>query len=118
MAEFSSQGFADDGRIKPDVVAPGFFVWSAASADSSSRTCDLVHMAGLCAGFLLVILGHSMSGCLQFGYPLGTSMATPVVAGNSAQVRQYYREGHYNKYFTGTQTPMSPLPSGGEMVNT
>src|SRR5207245_975052 len=35
MADFSSRGPAEDGRIKPDVVAPGTFIASLLSASAS-----------------------------------------------------------------------------------
>ncbi len=66
---FSSRGWTDDGRIKPDVVAPGTAVWSASN--------DFVVGIPSCSV-------QAMSG---------TSMATPTVAGLAALVRQYFMEG-------------------------
>ncbi|MDF1533344.1 MAG: PGF-pre-PGF domain-containing protein, partial [Methanosarcinaceae archaeon] len=63
IASFSSRGPTDDGRIKPDVVAPGTAVISTASS------------------LVTVNDYESMSG---------TSMATPITAGTAALVRQYY----------------------------
>jgi subtilisin family serine protease len=66
MAYFSSIGPTFDNRIKPEVVAPGYFTWSArASQDGTSNTCSMLSMAG-------------------------TSMATPTVSGNTALVREYF----------------------------
>ncbi|CAN0175739.1 unnamed protein product, partial [Hapterophycus canaliculatus] len=70
VSYFSSKGPTIDGRIKPDVVAPGDPNYSA-SADPSGETCEMA-------------------------FQTGTSMATPVVAGNGAMARQYFREGWYN----------------------
>eukprot|EP00741_Cyanophora_paradoxa_P023672 tig00021612_g22866.t1 len=69
LAGFSSSGPTWDGRAKPDVVAPGFFIVSAKS-DNNPRSfnCALRSEAG-------------------------TSMAAPVVSGAAALVRQYLREG-------------------------
>jgi len=68
MALFSSTGLAVGGRIKPDVVAPGFMVTSSNS--NADGDCPITEMAG-------------------------TSMATPVTAGDVALIRQYLREGFY-----------------------
>lgn len=68
-ASFSSRGWAQDGRIKPDVMAPGSMVFSAQSN-------------------LLV----GVPGCRSVAMS-GTSMATPTVAGLAALVRQYFMEG-------------------------
>ncbi|MEU6860544.1 S8 family serine peptidase [Glycomyces sp. NPDC046736] len=84
MAAFSSRGPTDDLRIKPDVVAPGTNVLSMLTS---------VYSGG----------GEPLWGRLAEGHPLrehycwsgGTSMATPLVAGAAALVRQHLAEhGH------------------------
>ena len=78
---FSSRGLTADGRIKPDIVAPGVALCSAraqeaqlASGDSCSSTT------------------HSDGQTPLYMTLNGSSMATPVVAGAAAMVRQYLRE--------------------------
>ncbi|MDW7731772.1 MAG: PGF-pre-PGF domain-containing protein [Methanolobus sp.] len=66
VAAFSSRGPTDDSRIKPDVVAPGTFIRSTKSS--------------------------LISGTSSYTYMSGTSMATPIVAGSAALVRQYYTD--------------------------
>lgn len=73
LAAFSSRGPTDDGRTKPDVVAPGTDVISCRSRRASGTAWGT----------------HPNTNYLFSG---GTSMATPLVAGFAALVRQYYLE--------------------------
>ncbi|RCH77267.1 MAG: hypothetical protein DBX04_01125 [Candidatus Poseidoniales archaeon] len=80
IATFSSHGLTNDGRIKPEIVAPGVLICSARAAEATlvdGQTCtDQTHDDGTTP--LYVAMN-------------GTSMATPVVAGASALVRQFLR---------------------------
>lgn len=78
VAAFSSRGPTTDGRCKPDVVAPGTFILS-----TRSRLIAANNMAW--AGFAQSRL---------YFYMGGTSMATPLVAGAVALLRQYLRREH------------------------
>ena len=73
MAAFSSRGPTNDGRVKPDLVAPGTFVASARSSLASSSGWAPINSS--------------------YVYMGGTSMATPLVAGAAALVREYYVSG-------------------------
>jgi len=70
MAAFSSRGPADDGRVKPDLVAPGTNIVS-----------DKSHYPG----------ASSLWGDYDanYAYSGGTSMATPLTAGAGVLVRQW-----------------------------
>lgn len=70
VVSFSSRGWAQDGRIKPEICAP-------AQTTSSRRNNG--------AGAL-----HCDTGFIQ-----GTSMASPMAAGAAALVREYYTAGWY-----------------------
>lgn len=72
MAAFSSRGPTDDGRIKPDVVAPGTYIVSARSHAPEAGTGWGVY--------------PSNSHYLYMG---GTSMATPLTAGAAALAREW-----------------------------
>ncbi|HEX7946030.1 MAG TPA: S8 family serine peptidase, partial [Phenylobacterium sp.] len=70
LAAFSSRGTTVDGRIKPDVVAPGTSILSCLSRDATLST---IFGANPPPGYM---------------FDTGTSMATPLVAGCAALVRQ------------------------------
>lgn len=90
MAAFSSRGPTDDGRIKPDVVAPGTWILSAYS--------DL-YQQGYDAS------ANPQNGAYQYdgwGFPYnsyykymgGTSMSNPLTAGGAAVVKDYYSKAY------------------------
>ncbi|HEY3347905.1 MAG TPA: S8 family serine peptidase, partial [Nitrospirota bacterium] len=76
MAAFSGRGPCDDGRIKPDIVAPGTYVLSVKSSLSPAST-------------LASKYGYPSSFNTYYTYMSGTSMATPLTAGAAALVREY-----------------------------
>jgi subtilisin family serine protease len=72
LEDWSSGGPTAEGRIKPDVVAPGGYIKSAARVTNeqfiAGETCQETYMSG-------------------------TSMACPLAAGSMALIRQYFTEG-------------------------
>ena len=80
VATFSSLGLTNDGRIKPEIVAPGVLICSARAAEAS-----LVDGVGCSSAT------HDDGATPLYVAMNGTSMATPVVAGASALVRQFLR---------------------------
>jgi hypothetical protein len=63
---WSAHGPTQDGRYKPDILAPGEVIWSSEGP-----------------------------GCGTYAWETGTSMSSPIVAGSALQVRQYLEEGWY-----------------------
>jgi len=72
MAAFSSRGPADDGRLKPDLVAPGTNIVSNRSHTPGATTLWGVHESNA-----------------DYVYSGGTSMATPLAAGGGVLVREW-----------------------------
>jgi subtilisin family serine protease len=72
MAAFSGRGPTDDGRIKPEIVAPGTNVIAARS-----------HYPGV---------SYGSEYDTDYAYLSGTSMATPQVSGFAALTRQWLVE--------------------------
>ncbi len=72
MAAFSSRGPTKDHRIKPDVVAPGTYILSTLSRAVTDTNP-----------------GWGSSNDPLYFYEGGTSMATPLVAGCVAVIREY-----------------------------
>ena len=70
IAPFSSRGVTKDGRLKPDVVAPGTWVLSTKSSVAPDDHYWKVQDK-------------------NYAFNGGTSMATPITAGATALVRQY-----------------------------
>ena len=75
MAAFSSRGPTRDGRIKPDLVAPGTFILSLRSRFLARNQ----------------YAWGKYPACRDYFYMGGTSMATPLVTGAAALVRQHLR---------------------------
>lgn len=74
MASFSSKGPTADGRLKPDILAAGSYVTSAAAVTLPSNSKA----------------PHCSIKALE-----GTSMSAPAAAAYALKVRQYFTSGYY-----------------------
>src|SRR5439155_9965777 len=107
MADFSSRGPCEDGRIKPDVVAPGTWI---SSLQSASATADNAWAP--------------IDNYYQ--YQGGTSQAGPHASGAAAVFVQYYRATHTNAMpspalvktaLINSATPMDPMAGNDPVPN-
>jgi hypothetical protein len=90
MAAFSSRGPTDDGRIKPDVVAPGTWILSGYSNQHQEGYGGAIDP--LTGGYQMDGWGMPYNG--QYKYFGGTSMSNPIAAGGATVVRDFYQKAH------------------------
>ncbi len=91
VAGFSNRGLTDDGRLKPDIAATGSSIQSAAGDSNNSSTID-----------------PNPSRTSKSG----TSMSTPITAGTTALLRQYFTDGFFPTGMANASdslTPSGPL---------
>jgi hypothetical protein len=86
----SSRGPTDDGRLKPDMAATGTSIQSAAGDTNNANSIEAPQIRSLS----------------------GSSMATPITAGSTALLRQYFTDGFHptgSKNTEDKHTPSGPL---------
>ena len=91
VASYSNGGPTDDGRLTPDITATGTSIGSAAGDTDNSGNVDLPSR-------------RSTSG---------TSMATPITAGATALLRQYFTDGFYP---TGVKNTADNYKPSGQLM--
>ena len=94
----SSRGPMPDGRIKPDVCAPGTYILSTRAANAAN---------------LSAYEWQSYAANSNYTYMGGTSMATPLVAGCAALVRQWLVERRGFSGVPPTAALMKAVLTGG-----
>jgi subtilisin-like proprotein convertase family protein len=110
MANFSSRGPCDDGRIKPDIVAPGTHVtggvFPIVSPPVNGQADACFDGSGVCGG---VGIDFFPAGQQWTTASSGTSHSTPAVAGGAALLRQYFINNGIN--------PPSPAMTKAYLTN-
>lgn len=93
LAAFSSRGPTAENRLKPDIVAPGTAILSARSQSQKNPN---------------ILYGVSQDP--KYVYMSGTSMATPLVAGTCAVIREALLDnGYRDEQEDGTKNPTGSL---------
>jgi len=90
MASWSSRGPTDDGRIKPDVVAPGTWILSGYSSLYQEGYGTTVNPQN----GIYQWDGWGMPYNSDYKYMGGTSMSNPIAAGGVTVVKDYYQKAH------------------------
>lgn len=120
IASFSSRGPCADGRMKPDIVAPGTHITGGAPQASpppapsgTGQGLSSFTSLGICA-----LPGSGAAGNANNFFPLGqqfftessgTSHSTPAVSGACALLRQYF--------INASNTPPSPAMTKAYLMN-
>jgi len=91
VANFSANGYSKDGRVKPDLVAPGVLICSGRAQEAA------IAIGGNCGS------GTHANGNDMYMTLSGTSQATAVAGGSISLIREYLREE------VGISSPTSSL---------
>jgi subtilisin family serine protease len=104
VASFSSRGPTPDGRFKPDLVAPGADILSAAAPRNwmfpMERPSDPDRFVSTSPNYC-VVPSQTQPRSKQDDFDAalitatGTSHATPLMAGAVEKIRQYFVQGYY-----------------------
>jgi hypothetical protein len=111
MATFSSRGPTDDGRFKPEIVAPGTHIsggvfQATASVAGTGAAGACFDGTGVCGG---VSSAFFPAGQQFYSASSGTSHSAPAVAGGTALIRQHF--------INAGLTPPSPAMTKAVLVN-
>ena len=126
LASFSSRGPTVDGRIKPDIAAPGFGVVSTVNSfDSSFITAAGANYSSTVSAYHNTVTGRNY----YFAILAGTSMASPATSGiialmlqanpnlNPTEVRNILAQTAILDTFTGPLTSAGDINWGHGKIN-
>ena len=104
VSVFSSHGPTRDGRIKPDIIAPGFIRAATESAGVNSAFKYQTSTTALDAA----VNPANPNGNRGLSALSGTSFSSPMAAGGALLARQYFTDGYYPGGARGSGAGFSP----------
>jgi subtilisin family serine protease len=104
LSQFSSVGPTRDGRLKPDVVAPGHMIASANAHNAFSGAGTTASCAPPPSASATNVDWNARAVQLMSG----TSMAAPAIAAVAAIVRQWFQEGWYPSGSPDSNSSINP----------
>jgi uncharacterized protein (TIGR03437 family) len=108
LASYSNHGPTFDGRIKPDIVAPGAVIGATENPDSA-RTSSYNNSTSATAKDAAVnATDPNNEANLLETAATGTSFASAMVAGSALLVRQYFTDGFYPSGARTTNNAFTP----------
>ena len=91
LADFSSHGPTSDGRIKPDIAAPG----EVRAATENSGIASSFGASTSRTAQDAAVNPASPNNNRSLALTAGTSFSSPMAAGGALLVRQYFADGYY-----------------------
>lgn len=96
LARYSNHGPTFDGRIKPDIVAPGTVIGATENDDDQNSSSYNSNYTSATAKDAAVNPDDpNNNSTLTEDVASGTSFSSPVVAGGALLARQYFTDGFY-----------------------
>jgi len=91
VSDFSAHGPTRDGRIKPDIIAPG---WVRAATESAGIVSQFDYQTSRTA-LDAAVNPTNPNNNNGLSVLSGTSFSSPMAAGGALLVRQYFTDGYY-----------------------
>jgi uncharacterized protein (TIGR03437 family) len=95
LASYSNHGPTFDGRIKPDIVAPGTVIGATENDDDQNSSSYNNSTSATAKDAAVNPDDPNNNSTLLETAASGTSFSTPVVAGGALLARQYFTDGFY-----------------------
>jgi uncharacterized protein (TIGR03437 family) len=95
LASYSNHGPTFDGRIKPDIVAPGDVIGATEDSDEAKSSSYSSSTSATAKDAAVNPTDPNNNSTLTEEVGTGTSFASAMAAGGALLVRQYFTDGYY-----------------------